>query len=96
MKSLSSQASNNLGDVRRHRLVTLLQTLCLTAKSRRSGLTVGTIRVSCKGICTARIFLNEQDGQGCRMGCPDQRAFLEQTNTLFPFGVRQPPAFGET
>ena len=65
----AARASRILGPISRHLTAQIIPMIRNAARGSRPGSAVGTLRVLCNGMCTAKRFHVGNEEQTCRIGC---------------------------
>ena len=77
---ISQRASNVLGPIIRYGVAVILLHMKLVSRASRLGLTVGSLRILCNGLCTAQRFHAEEHDHTCCAGCPNEPDSLPHYN----------------
>ena len=84
-KPIAARVSRILETISRHLMAQIIPMICSAPRDPRPGLAVGTFRVLCHGMCTAKRVHADDEEQTCRVGCLDEPDSLTHYNkcTLF-------------
>ena len=77
---VARRASKALDPISGFHVAQILPVICKAARASRPELAVGTLRMLCNGVCTAKRFHVDNEEQTCRVGCSDEPDCLSHYN----------------